>query len=106
MILRTIKKYFFLPLLLFIAHPAAIQGFVTPLLEFFSIISSRSQGPIISLKIPLELPHINCDQSQYYMEVFEELALVSEYPSVYKYYSEFATDIILKKQDLDIALDF
>jgi len=40
------------------------------------------------------------------MEVFEELALVSEYPSVYKYYSEFATDIILKKQDLDIALDF
>ncbi len=65
MILRTIKKYFFLPLLLFIAHPAAIQGFVTHLLEFFSIISSRSQGPIISLKIPLNFSHINCEQSQY-----------------------------------------
>jgi len=40
------------------------------------------------------------------MEVFEELALVFEYPPVYKYYSEFATDIIFKKQALDIALDF
>ena len=105
MILRTIKKHFFLPFLLSIAQPTTAQGFLTPLLEG-SIVSSKSQGSIISLKIPLELPHINCDQSQYYMEVFEELALVSEYPSVYKYYSEFATDIILKKQDLDIALDF
>ena len=105
MILRKIKKHFFLPFLLSIAQLTTAQGFLTPLLEG-SIVSCKSQGSIISLKIPLELPHINCDQSQYYMEVFEELALVSEYPSVYKYYSEFATDIILKKQDLDIALDF
>jgi hypothetical protein len=102
MILRTIKKHFFLPFLLSIAQPTTAQGFLVE----GSIVSSKSQGSIISLKIPLELSHINCEQSQYYMEVFEELALVSEYPSVYKYYSEFATDIILKKQDLDIALDF
>ena len=105
MILRTIKKHFFLPFLLSIAQITTAQVFLTTLLEG-SIVSSKSQGSIISLKIPLELSHINCEQSQYYMEVFEELALVSEYPSVYKYYSEFATDIILKKQDLDIALDF
>lgn len=105
MILRTIKKHFFLPFLLSIAQITTAQVFLTTLLEG-SIVSSKSQGSIISLKIPLELSHINCEQSQYYMEVFEELALVSEYPSVYKYYSEFATDIIFKKQALDIALDF
>lgn len=105
MILRTIKKHFFLPFLLSIVQITTAQVFLTTLLEG-SIVSGKSQGSIISLKIPLELSHINCEQSQYYMEVFEELALVSEYPSVYKYYSEFATDIILKKQDLDIALDF
>lgn len=106
MILRIIKKHFFLPFLLFIAQLTIAQDFVTPLLEGFSIVSSKSQGPIIIQKIPLELSHINCEQSQYYMEVFEELALVPEDPPVYTYYLEFTTDVIIEKQALDIALDF
>jgi|TARA_B110000908_G_scaffold38043_1_gene45786 hypothetical protein len=95
MILRTIKKYLFLSFLLFIAQFTTPQDFVTPLLEGFSIVSSKSQGPRISLKIPLKLSHINCEQSQYYMEVIEELALVSEDPPVYTYYLEITTDIII-----------
>tara|TARA_B100000768_G_scaffold113900_1_gene105500 strand:- start:937 stop:1224 length:288 start_codon:yes stop_codon:yes gene_type:complete len=95
MILRIIKKHLFLPFLLFIAQLTTAQDFVTPLLEGFYIVSSKSQGPIISPKIHLGLSHINCEQSQYYMEVFEELALVSEDPQVYTYYLEFTTGIII-----------
>jgi len=51
MILRKIKKHFFLPFLLSIAQLTTAQGFLTPLLEG-SIVSCKSQGSIISLKIP------------------------------------------------------
>jgi len=104
--LTVIKTIFFSLFFLFFFQFAKGQELLNPLLDSLSVVSSESEKSRISLKIALELYNTDWERSQYYLDVAEESALVSEDPKAYADFSKIVGDIFHEKQALDISLKY